>query len=355
MRAAAAAALPTPPPPSVGVDLGTSNSAVAVVVDGVPTLVPMRDGRATLPSVVHYPVDGPPLVGRAALARAAADPGRTFFSTKRLMGRSWADVEATAGGLPYPTAPADGGASVALPCDAAPGGLLTPPDVAAAIITELLDAVEAALGRGRPVKAVIGVPAYFDAAARAATLDAAARAGLPTARLVREPVAAALGYGVRASADETILVVDVGGGTTDVSLLEVGGGVVEVLSTGGDAALGGDDWDAALAASLAAAHLAPAGVDARSPSVAGPLRSAAEAAKRALSAAPSVTLTLAPPGPDGTPLRLPATVDRALLDSIGAPLFRRVAKAVDDACFQVGRVGGDGGGGPSFFLFAAGG
>jgi hypothetical protein len=127
MRAAAAAALPTPPPPSVGVDLGTSNSAVAVVVDGVPTLVPMRDGRATLPSVVHYPVDGPPLVGRAALARAAADPGRTFFSTKRLMGRSWADVEATAGGLPYPTAPADGGASVALPCDAAPGGLLTPP------------------------------------------------------------------------------------------------------------------------------------------------------------------------------------------------------------------------------------
>ncbi|HPM69127.1 MAG TPA: Hsp70 family protein, partial [Piscinibacter sp.] len=218
---------------AVGIDLGTTNSLVATVRSAVPTVLPDAAGRLLLPSVVHYGDEDQVLIGDAARERAAEDPGNTIASSKRLIGRAMADVRA--GTLAY---------AVEALSDSAVGvrtrhGLKSPVDIGAEVLRALRERAEGALG-GPLVGAVITVPAYFDDAQRQATKDAAAKAGLNVLRLLNEPTAAAVAYGLD-HADEGIYVVyDLGGGTFDVSILRLMRGVFEVIATSGDPQLGGD-------------------------------------------------------------------------------------------------------------------
>ncbi|MEK8053015.1 Fe-S protein assembly chaperone HscA [Ideonella sp. DXS22W] len=226
---------------AVGIDLGTTNSLVATVRSGLPTVLGDENGRLLVPSVVHYGEDGVLTVGAAAMAYAAADPANTIASAKRLIGRALADV--AQGTVPYPL--------VAL-SDSAVGvrtraGSKSPVDVGAEVLRVLRERAEGSLG-GELVGAVITVPAYFDDAQRQATKDAAQRAGLNVLRLLNEPTAAAVAYGLESAAEGVYVVYDLGGGTFDVSILRLQRGVFEVVATAGDAQLGGDDFDHALAA-----------------------------------------------------------------------------------------------------------
>jgi molecular chaperone HscA len=226
---------------AVGIDLGTTNSLVAAVRSGVPVVLPDAQGRALLPSVVRYERDGNVTVGHDALARDAAEGrARSIASAKRLIGRSATDPAVLA--LPLAVVPAAGGSALVV-TDTGPR---SPVDVGAQILRVLRERAEAALG-GVLDGAVITVPAYFDDAQRQATRDAARSAGLNVLRLLNEPTAAAVAYGLDSGSEGRFLVYDLGGGTFDVSLLHLRRGVFEVLATGGDAALGGDDFDHRLA------------------------------------------------------------------------------------------------------------
>jgi molecular chaperone HscA len=228
---------------ALGIDLGTTHSLVAVVRSGVAECLPDALGRVLLPSAVRYLAEGARHVGWDALAARIDDPHNTIVSAKRLMGRSAADVDAAS--LPYAIEPRPG--IVAL---RTVHGAKTPIDVAADILRALRERALAALG-DEPVGAVITVPAYFDDAQRQATKDAARLAGINVLRLINEPTAAALAYGLDQGAEGVYAVFDLGGGTFDVSVLRLTRGVFEVIATGGDTALGGDDYDSALAEQLA--------------------------------------------------------------------------------------------------------
>jgi len=233
---------------AVGIDLGTTNSLVAVVQAGQPTC--LRDEHGSLlPSVVHYATDGAVVVGRAARGLAAQAPQDTIASVKRFMGRGPRDAEATRRLTPYQFAP--GGASEEVVRFSLLGGrrTVTPVEVSSEILRVLKARAEVALG-GDLDGAVITVPAYFDDGQRQATRDAGRLAGLEVMRLLNEPTAAALAYGLDKQAEGTFAVFDLGGGTFDISILKLEGGVFEVKSTGGDSALGGDDFDRALAVHL---------------------------------------------------------------------------------------------------------
>ena len=233
---------------AVGIDLGTTNSLVAVVQAGQPTC--LRDEHGSLlPSVVHYATDGAVVVGRAARGLAAQAPQDTIASVKRFMGRGSRDAEATRRLTPYQFAP--GGESEAVVRFSLLNGrrAVTPVEVSAEILRVLKARAEVALG-GDLDGAVITVPAYFDDGQRQATRDAGRLAGLEVMRLLNEPTAAALAYGLDKQAEGTFAVFDLGGGTFDISILKLEGGVFEVKSTGGDSALGGDDFDRALAVHL---------------------------------------------------------------------------------------------------------
>ena len=233
---------------AVGIDLGTTNSLVAVVQAGQPTC--LRDEHGSLlPSVVHYATDGSVVVGQVARGLAAQTPQDTIASVKRFMGRGPRDAEATRRLTPYQFVP--GGDSEAVVRFSVLGGqrAVTPVEVSAEILRVLKARAEVALG-GELDGAVITVPAYFDDGQRQATRDAGRLAGLEVMRLLNEPTAAALAYGLDKQAEGTFAVFDLGGGTFDISILKLEGGVFEVKSTGGDSALGGDDFDRALAAHL---------------------------------------------------------------------------------------------------------
>jgi molecular chaperone HscA len=292
---------------AVGIDLGTTNSLVATVRSAVPTVLADAQGRALLPSVVHFGEGQALCVGHDAHALAGADPENTIASAKRLIGRALADVPAAV--LPY---------RVEALSDTAVGvrtrhGLKSPVEIGAEVLRALRLRAEAALG-GALVGAVVTVPAYFDDAQRQATKDAAARAGLTVLRLLNEPTAAAVAYGLDQGQQGLYLVYDLGGGTFDVSLLRLSRGVFEVVATSGDAALGGDDFDHRLADWFA-------GVTGGgwSPREVGALNAAARAAKEALTDAPSVTMACA--RPDGT--RETATLERARFDALTADLVER--------------------------------
>jgi molecular chaperone HscA len=225
---------------AVGIDLGTTNSLVATVRSGVPTVLADEAGRVLVPSVVHYGEDGVLTIGEAARAFAAADPHNTIASAKRLIGRALGDMAA---GTVSQALEAMGDSAVGLRTRA---GLKSPVDVAAEVLGVLKDRAEAALG-GELVGAVITVPAYFDDAQRQATKDAATRAGLNVLRLLNEPTAAAVAYGLESASEGLYAVYDLGGGTFDVSILRLARGVFEVVATAGDPVLGGDDFDHALA------------------------------------------------------------------------------------------------------------
>jgi molecular chaperone DnaK len=222
----------------IGIDLGTTNSVVAVMEGGQPVVIPNQEGGRTTPSVVAFTKNGERLVGTVAKRQAVTNPENTIYSIKRFMGRRYNEVAEEMKLVPYKAVPGDSG-------DArieAGGKKYSPPEISAMILGKLKEAAEAYLGE-KVTKAVITVPAYFNDAQRQATKDAGQIAGLEVMRIINEPTAAALAYGLDKKKDETIAVYDFGGGTFDISILEVGDGVVEVKSTNGDTHLGGDNID----------------------------------------------------------------------------------------------------------------
>ncbi|MFZ5504822.1 MAG: Fe-S protein assembly chaperone HscA [Pseudomonadota bacterium] len=264
---------------AVGIDLGTTNSLVATVSSGLTRVLPDDDGRMLLPSVVRY-TDAGIVVGHAAQSAQTEDPCNTIVSVKRFMGRSLADVDASA--TPYALVDTPG--MVSLDTRA---GVRSPVEVSAEILRTLRDRAEASLG-GDLVGAVITVPAYFDDAQRQATKDAARLAGLNVLRLLNEPTAAAIAYGLDRAAHGTFAIYDLGGGTFDISVLKLSQGMFEVLSTAGDAALGGDDFDHRIADWLRQqlALAAPSAGETRM------MLARARSAKEALSSAPVTKIAL---------------------------------------------------------------
>ncbi len=221
----------------IGIDLGTTNSCVAVLEGGEPKVIPNEEGSRTTPSVVAFTKSGERLVGQVAKRQAITNPENTIFSIKRFMGRRYNEVSDEMKMVPFKVVQQGDHVGVV-----AQGKEYTPPEISAMILQKLKKSAEAYLGE-TVTEAVITVPAYFNDAQRQATKDAGKIAGLDVKRIVNEPTAAALAYGLDKKKDETIAVYDFGGGTFDISILEVGEGVIEVKSTNGDTHLGGDNLD----------------------------------------------------------------------------------------------------------------
>jgi molecular chaperone DnaK len=263
----------------IGIDLGTTNSCVAVMEGGVPVVIPNAEGNRTTPSVVAFSKNGERLVGQVAKRQAITNPANTVFSIKRFMGRKFSEVTEEMKMVPFAVAPgANGDVRVK-----AGGKEYSPPEISAMILGKLKEAAETYLGE-KVTRAVITVPAYFNDSQRQATKDAGQIAGFTVERLVNEPTAAALAYGLDKKKDETIAVYDFGGGTFDISILEVGEGVVEVKSTNGDTHLGGDNIDQRIIDWILAEFKRDQGVDlSKDPMAMQRLKEAAEKAKIELS------------------------------------------------------------------------
>ena len=266
----------------IGIDLGTTNSCVAVLEGGQPTVIVNAEGDRTTPSVVSFRANGDRVVGKPAKNAAVTEPKNTVASIKRFMGRAYNEVGSELKGIAYDVTSGQGGRCV-VKID---GNEYTPEQVSAMTLGKLKADAEKYLGE--PVsQAVITVPAYFNDAQRQATKDAGKIAGLDVLRIVNEPTAAALAYGFdKEDADEKVLVFDLGGGTFDVSLLEIADGVFQVLATNGDNHLGGDDWDQRVIDWMADKFKAENGIDLRQdPMSLQRLKEAAENAKKELSSA----------------------------------------------------------------------
>ena len=297
---------------AAGIDLGTTNSLVATICDDEPRAIPDDRGHHILPSVVHYPPAGAPLVGAAAQERMFEDPLNTIASVKRFMGRGLADVDRLAERFPYDFAEASEGGMVRIRTRR---GTVSPVEVSAEILKALRARAEAFLG-GELEGVVITVPAYFDDAQRQATKDAARLAGLKVLRLLNEPTAAAVAYGLDRGAEGVHAIYDLGGGTFDISILRFSRGVFEVLATAGDTALGGDDIDRILAEWL----LSQAGFGGEGGH--GLLRQVMETArvaKEALTEAEQVPVEVE--RPDGSRWR--GTLDRSEFEAMIEPLIQR--------------------------------
>jgi molecular chaperone HscA len=303
-------------PRVVGIDLGTTNSLVAHVADATPAVIG-GDGGPLVPSVVHYAADGGVIVGRPAQARAIDAPRDTLASVKRLIGRGAKDLAGIRAMLPYELE----GDDRAIKLKVAGDRLVSPVEVSAEILRELKARAEVALG-GPIEGAVITVPAYFDDAQRQATRDAGRLAGLEVLRLVAEPTAAAVAYGLDRGSTGTYAVFDLGGGTFDISILKLVDGVFEVKATGGDSALGGDDLDRAIAAALVP------GVAALDRRMIGVAVAEARRVKEALTDAAEVMFRIASPDPSSSPsLTIEHRVTRHDLVKIAQPLLERAGKA----------------------------
>jgi molecular chaperone HscA len=307
---------------AVGIDLGTTNSLVAAVRNGVPDVLPDADGHMLLPSVVRYLPQGGRRIGRQAKAEAATDPRNTIVSVKRFMGRGKSEVEG-AENAPYDFVDAPGMVQIRTV-----DGVKSPVEVSAEILATLRQRAEDTLG-DELVGAVITVPAYFDEAQRQATKDAARLAGLNVLRLLNEPTAAAIAYGLDNGVEGLYAVYDLGGGTFDLSILKLTKGVFEVLAAGGDSALGGDDFDHALYRHV----LAEAGIAAQSltPEDVRGLLDSVRVAKEALSAAPQAKLEIAL----SSGAKLDLTIDAATFETVTQALVQRTLgptkKALRDA------------------------
>ena len=315
---------------AAGIDLGTTNSLVASVRSGVTDTLPDKDARHLLPSVVRYRADAAPVVGYQALAAATEDPLNTIASVKRLMGRGVEDVKTLAEHLPYEFVPGSSG----MPLLHTAGGDVSPVEVSAEILRTLKTRAEESLG-GELAGVVVTVPAYFDDAQRQATKDAARLAGLKVLRLLNEPTAAAVAYGLDQGGDGITAIYDLGGGTFDVSILRLNKGVFEVMSTAGDTALGGDDLDRLVADWImqqAGMQAGASHVDMRR------LMLAARTAKEALSEQTSATVVLEL---DGT-ANWTGELTRDRLDELIAPLVEKTLgpcrRALRDAGIRAGDV-----------------
>ncbi len=274
----------------IGIDLGTTNSVVAVIEGGDPTVIPTAEGSRLLPSVVAFNKNGERLVGQTAKRQAVINAENTINSIKRFMGRRYDEVETERKMVPFEiVAGPAGDARVKIPVT---DREYTPQEISAMILAKLKTDAEAYLGE-QVNKAVITVPAYFNDSQRQATKDAGKIAGLEVLRIINEPTAAALAYGLDKKENETILVFDLGGGTFDVSILEVGEGVIEVKATNGDTHLGGDDWDERIVNWIADEFQKDQGIDLRNDRQAlQRLREAAEKAKIELSSVMETEINL---------------------------------------------------------------
>ena len=324
----------------LGIDLGTTNSAMAVLEGGEPTIIVNAEGDRTTPSVVGFRTDGDRIVGKAAKNQAVTNPINTVFSIKRFMGRKFDEVQSEIKTVPYKVkAGTDGRAVVEIE-----GVDYTPEQISAMILAKMKADAEKYLGE--PVTdAVITVPAYFNDAQRQATKDAGKIAGLNVQRIVNEPTAAALAYGLeKKDQDHKVLVFDLGGGTFDVSLLDLADGVVEVLATNGDNHLGGDDWDQRVIDWLADKFNSDNGIDLRKdPMALQRLKEAAENAKKELSSAQQAQINLPFITADASgPKHLDYTLTRAEFERITRDLLDRckapVTKALQDAGLQLSDV-----------------
>jgi molecular chaperone DnaK len=318
----------------IGIDLGTTNSVVAVIEAGEPTVLENSEGSRLTPSVVAITKSGERLVGQVAKRQAVTNPENTIFSIKRLMGRKFDDpeVQRTIKSVPYKiTRAANGDARVMLG-----GREYSPPEISAMILQKLKADAEAKLGE-KITQAVITVPAYFNDTQRQATKDAGKIAGLEVLRIINEPTAASLAYGLEKKKDETIAVYDLGGGTFDISILQLGEGVFEVKSTNGDTHLGGDDFDQRIIDWLADEFRKEQGIDLRQDRMAlQRLKEAAERAKIELSSSMQTEINLPFISADANgPKHLVITLTRAKLEQLVADLIERtrgpVMKALQDA------------------------
>jgi len=308
----------------IGIDLGTTNSVVSVMEGGEVKVIANQEGSRTTPSVVAFTDKGDVLVGEPAKRQAVTNPENTIYSVKRFMGRRHSEVESEEKIVPYKVV---GRADEYVKIEAK-GKQYTPPEISAHVLMKLKDAAESYLGH-RVNKAVITVPAYFNDAQRQATKDAGQIAGLEVARIINEPTAAALAYGLEKKKDEKIVVFDLGGGTFDVSVLEVEDGSVEVLSTNGDTPLGGDDFDEVLINYVAEEFEKEHKIDLRKqPMALQRLREACEKAKKELSTLQSTEINL-PFIFEARHLQL--TVSRSLFERLIDPLVERCRKPVQQA------------------------
>jgi len=316
----------------IGIDLGTTNSVVAVMEGGDPLVVPNQEGSRITPSVVAFTKDGEILVGQIAKRQAVTNPENTVFSIKRFMGRRYDEVAQEIKLVPYKVVKASNG-DVRIEIR---GKQYSPPEISGMILRKLKEAAEAHLGE-KVTQAVITVPAYFNDSQRQATKDAGKIAGLEVLRIVNEPTAAALAYGLDKKSDEQIAVYDLGGGTFDISILELGQGVFEVKATNGDTHLGGDDFDQRVIDWIADEFAKQNGIDLRRDRMAlQRLKEAGEKAKIELSSTLSTEINLPFITADATgPKHLVMTLTRAKLESLVADLVERTIepcrKAMKDA------------------------
>ena len=322
----------------IGIDLGTTNSAMAVLEGGEPTIIVNAEGDRTTPSVVGFRKDGERVVGKAAKNQAVTNPENTVASIKRFIGRNYDETESERATVAYNVVKGKDGRNM-VQID---GHDYTPEEISAMVLQKLKADAEKYLGE--PVtEAVITVPAYFNDAQRQATKDAGKIAGLEVKRIINEPTAAALAYGLdKKGIDEKILVFDLGGGTFDVSILEMGDGVFEVLATAGDNHLGGDDWDQRIIDWLADKFKADQGVDLRKDKMAlQRLKEAAEKAKMELSNTQQAAINLPfITAVDGNPVHLDYSLTRAEFERITADLLERCKTPVETAMKDAGLSSG---------------
>jgi molecular chaperone DnaK len=307
----------------IGIDLGTTNSVVAVMEGGSPLVIPNQEGSRLTPSVVAFTKDGEILVGQVAKRQAVTNPENTVFSIKRFMGRRYDEVLEEIKLVPYKVVKAPNG-DVRIDIR---GKQYSPPEISAMILRKLKEAAEAHLGE-KVTQAVITVPAYFNDSQRQATKDAGKIAGLEVLRIVNEPTAAALAYGLDKKTDEQIAVYDLGGGTFDISILELGQGVFEVKATNGDTHLGGDDFDQRVIEWIAEEFKRDHGVDLRRDRMAlQRLKEAAEKAKIELSSTLQTEINLPFITADASgPKHLVLTLTRAKLESLVDDLIQRTVE-----------------------------
>jgi molecular chaperone DnaK len=327
----------------IGIDLGTTNSVVAAMVGGEPTVISSSEGGRTVPSVVGFVKGGERVVGQLAKRQAVTNPKNTVFSIKRFMGRRYDDVEVTKTKDLIPYTIEKDGVSDGVRVKIDGGTSFTPPEISAMILQKLKADAEAFLGE-KITEAVITVPAYFDDTQRQATKDAGRIAGLDVKRIINEPTAAALAYGLDKKKEEKIAVYDLGGGTFDISILELGDGVFEVKSSNGDTHLGGDDFDQRVIDWLLAEFKKAEGIDlSKDQQALQRLKEAAEKAKIELSGTGQTEINLPYITADATgPKHVVVTLTRAKLESLVADLIEKtkapVLAALKDAGLKPGEI-----------------
>ncbi len=326
----------------IGIDLGTTNSVVAVMEGGEPTVIASAEGGRTVPSVVAFTKTGERLVGQLAKRQAVTNPANTVYSIKRFMGRRWDDPEVRRSKDLVPYTVEKDQKSDGIKVLMGEGRSYTPPEISAMILQKLKADAEAYLGE-KVTEAVITVPAYFDDTQRQATKDAGRIAGLDVKRIINEPTASSLAYGLDKKHDEKIAVYDLGGGTFDISILELGEGVFEVKSTNGDTHLGGDDFDIRVMDWLLAEFKKDQGIDLRGdPQALSRVKEAAEKAKIELSSAMSTEINLPYITADAAgPKHLVVTLNRAKLEDLVGDLIQKTAEPVQKALKDSGLTAAD--------------